>query len=118
MQSFGNDIYPLWHSSQINHPGINIAGFSNRRVDELLEKASLSYETEVRKKYYSEAQQVITQYIPAIFLYSPTYTYAVNKKIKGVEINQIIRPEDRFNRIENWYIKTKRIRNNKMISDK
>lgn len=118
LQSFGNDIYPLWHSSQINHPGINIAGFSNRRVDELLEKASLSYETEVRKKYYSEAQQVITQYIPAIFLYSPTYTYAVNKKIKGVEINQIIRPEDRFNRIENWYIKTKRIRNNKMISDK
>lgn len=110
LQSPGNDLYSLWHTSQINHPGINITGFSNRRVDELLEKAALSPDIETRKKHYSETQQVITQYAPALFLYSSPYNYVVDKKIKGIDINSIIRPEDRFIGIENWYIKTKRVK--------
>jgi len=46
--------------------------------------------------------------MPAISLYSINYNYLINKKVKGVSIEKINYPEDRFNEIEKWYIKTKR----------
>jgi hypothetical protein len=44
--------------------------------------------------------------VPAIFLYSPNYTYVQAKKIKGFAVKNILIPRDRFANIEDWYIKT------------
>ena len=99
--------FALWHSSQIKD-GINLALFSHRRVDELLEKAKMSVDKEEKRKYYSEFQRIITEEIPAIFLYSPNYTYATLKTIKGINLKKINIPSERFIGIENWHIKTKR----------
>jgi len=100
--------YFFWHSSQKIFPGLNLTGFNNRRVDELLEKAYYLKDNETKKKYYDEFQEIIAANIPAIFLYNTTYSYFINEKIKGISISQIDHPKDRFRGIENWYIKTKR----------
>jgi len=101
------DPYPLWHSSQIE-TGLNVSGFSNRKVDELLEKYKLTKDETKKKEYYKEFEKILNQEIPAVFLYTTNYIYLVDKKIKGVKIEKINYPEDRFNGISNWYLKTKR----------
>lgn len=103
-----SDPFSLWHSSQIDYPGLNLTGFSYRRVDELLEKASLTEDQSKKKEYYFEFQKITTDYIPAIFLFNTIYNYLVDEEIKGININQIIHPADRFNEVESWYLKTKR----------
>jgi len=100
--------YFFWHSSQKIFPGLNLTGFNNRRVDELLEKAYYLNDIDIEKKYYDEFQEIISANIPAIFLYNTTYGYFVNQKIKGINISQIDHPKDRFRNIENWYIRTSR----------
>jgi len=112
LENTNSDPYPLWHSSQIEPPGLNLTGFKDRRVDELLEKAALTDDKEEKKTYYRKFQELIVQNLPAIFLYSPTYVYLVNQKIKGIDIDQLNHPEDRFINIEGWYIKTKKQFNN------
>jgi len=107
LTKFDADPYPLWHSSQIES-GLNISGFSNRRADELLEKYKLTTDEKNKKEYVDEFQKIILKEMPAISLYSINYNYLINKKVKGVSIEKINYPEDRFNEIEKWYIKTKR----------
>lgn len=102
--------YFFWHSSQKTFPGLNLTNFSHRRADELLERAYLTDDLEKQKEYYYELQEIIAENVPAIFLYSTTYNYFLDSKIKGIEISQIEHPKDRFINIENWYLKTKRER--------
>ncbi len=102
------DPYPFWHSSQIQDPGLNLALFANREVDKLLEDAKKTADSEQQKQNYQRFQDILTAELPAIFLYNPTYTYLVDQKIKGVNLYRIIIPADRFNNLEDWYIKTQR----------
>lgn len=101
------DPYPFWHSSQIDS-GLNLAQFANRDADTLLEEARTTSEIETRQEKYEEFQDILAEKLPAIFLYSPTYTYPVTKKVMGVNIERITIPADRFSGITSWYIKTKR----------
>ena len=102
------DPYPFWHSSQNVHPGLNLAIFVNRHVDELLEEARQTNKEDERSEKYIKFQNILAADVPAIFLYSPTYTYVVDKKIKGISAKRLTVPSDRFTKIENWYIKVKR----------
>ncbi len=102
------DPYPFWHSSQCQHPGLNLSCFRNAKADKLLEEARNTTSNEERGKKYIEFQKIISEEIPAIFLFNPTYTYPVTKKINGSGSHQIITPAHRFANISNWYIKTKR----------
>ena len=109
LTKFEADPYPLWHSSQIES-GSNISGFNNRKADELLEKYKLTTDEKKKKEYIDEFQEILSKEMPAISLYSINYNYLINKKVKGVNIEKINYPEDRFNEIEKWYIKTKKVR--------
>lgn len=100
------DPYPFWHSSQREDPGLNLTAFKNKSVDNLLEEARKTTNEEERIKKYLHFQNIIADEVPAIFLYSPTYLYGVNKKINGINLKYIVMPSDRFADIENWYIKT------------
>lgn len=102
------DPYPFWHTSQINYPGLNLSGYSNSKVDKLLEEARKTTSIETREKNYIEFQKMLAEDVPAIFLYNPTYTYPQAKLIKGYDTHTIIVPANRFTNINNWYIKTKR----------
>lgn len=100
------DVSAFWHSTQIGAKGLNIAGYSNEEVDKLLTEAKSSVSDTDRLAKYQRFQEIISSEIPAIFLYSPTYTYVQSKKIKGFSGQAIIEPADRFSDVSSWYIKT------------
>ncbi|MEY4723844.1 MAG: hypothetical protein RLZZ324_1357 [Candidatus Parcubacteria bacterium] len=102
------DPYPFWHSSQADENGLNLSMFNNRRADELLEKARTATSDDARVKMYGEFQDLLLADNAAIFLYSPTYTYAVSKKIKGLDEGMIYSPADRFAEAATWYVNTGR----------
>lgn len=104
-----SDPYPFWHSSQNAAPGLNLAIFAHRRADELLEKARLTTKDEERTGYYKEFQDILAEEAPAIFLYSPTYAYAVSREMKGIDTATIFAPSGRFVNVGNWYLSTKRV---------
>lgn len=65
------DQYPLWHSTQAT----NITGFSNVKIDKLLEEGRKVTDEEERKKIYKDFQRYMAEEIPVIFLYhAKTYT--------------------------------------------
>ncbi|MBU0546523.1 peptide ABC transporter substrate-binding protein [Patescibacteria group bacterium] len=101
------DPFPFWHSSQTEFPGLNLALFANRNADKLLEDARVKEKDEDRVELYQKFQDILVKELPAIFLYSPSYTFAANKQIKGVDVNKILNPAERFNSMGYWYIKTK-----------
>lgn len=100
------DVYAFWHSSQIGAKGLNLAGYNNPEIDKLLSEARVTTNIEDRKVKYQKFQEDLVNDIPAIFLYSPTYTYVQSKKIKGFNGTMIIEPAVRFASIADWYLKT------------
>ncbi len=100
------DVYAFWHSSQIGAKGLNLTGYNNSEVDKLLTEARTTTDLGERKAKYQKFQEDIVNDVPAIFLYSPTYTYVQVKKIKGFNGSMIIEPADRFASIFDWYLKT------------
>ncbi|MFH1611738.1 MAG: ABC transporter substrate-binding protein [bacterium] len=103
------DPFAFWHSSQKKDPGLNLSLYQNRNADKLLEEARQTLDENQRAEKYKEFQGIVSEDIPAIFLYSSTYLYPVNNKVKGISIVKLPLPSQRFCQIENWYIKTKRI---------
>ena len=103
------DPYAFWHSSQIEvSGGVNLALYKNPKVDALLEEARKLADRGERARKYVAFQDIIAEDMPAIFLYNPTYSYLQSKKLKGFTTTAITTPADRFNNVEEWYIKTKR----------
>lgn len=102
------DIFVFWHSSQIGSKGLNLAGYNNPEVDKLLAEARSTVNFNDRLAKYKRFQEIITADLPAIFLYSPTYTYVQGNNLKGFLGTMIISPADRFNSISGWYLKTKK----------
>lgn len=105
---FDPDPFPFWHSSQVEDPGLNLSLYANRNADKLLEEARQTDNPEERAKKYLEFQNILADEIPAIFLYSPRYTYVVSALVMGIDVSRINVPSDRFAGISNWYKETKR----------
>lgn len=101
------DAYPYWHSSQAREGGLNLSQFKNFVVDSLLEKARLEDEEE-RKETLSDIQKIISQEVPAIFLYSPTYYTALSEKVYHPPFNHLATISDRLSNIEDWFAKVDR----------
>ena len=102
------DPYPFWHSSQIGENGLNLSNFANKDADKVLEQARQISDPKKRRDKYVYFQNILNQYLPAIFLYTPKYLYPVAAHIKGIDTKNISTPTDRFSNITNWYVKTKR----------
>ncbi|MGB0757405.1 MAG: ABC transporter substrate-binding protein [Patescibacteria group bacterium] len=102
------DQFPFWHSSKRQHPGVNLTGFADTKADSLLEEARKTANEEKRSGLYKEFQNILIENVPAIFLYTPQYTYPVHSRIKGIEQQRINTAADRYNDIHNWYIRTER----------
>ena len=102
------DPFPFWHSSQKRDPGLNFSLYDNSSADKLLLEARQNMDEDLRAKKYEDFQQILTNDLPAIFLYSPNYLYLLNKDVKGFDVKNISLPSKRFVQINEWYIKTKR----------
>ncbi|MBI2052583.1 MAG: hypothetical protein HYT38_02850, partial [Candidatus Sungbacteria bacterium] len=107
------DPFSFWHSTQRKDPGLNLALYSNKKADGLLETSRQASDPEDRVKKYQSLQEIIMQDAPAVFLYSPNYIYAVSGKINGLDLKAVNTPSQRFENINSWYIATKRIKSDK-----
>jgi ABC-type transport system substrate-binding protein len=97
------DAYPYWHSSQAKQGGYNLSQFKNFVADSLLEKARLQKDLVQRQKTLEDLQKIISEEVPAIFLYSPTYITAFSDKIQNATFDHLATTSDRFANITEWY---------------
>ncbi len=100
------DLYPFWHSSQKDDPGLNIAQYTNLSVDQLLETARTEQDPALRNATLIEASATIAEEFPAIFLFQPYLTYVTDPRLTIPPTAQIEKPADRFNNIVEWHIET------------
>ena len=103
------DPFAFWHSSQSKSPGFNIAQYNNDIVDRLITDARSTFNEDMRAQKYKEFQNIITTDLPAVFLTQNVLVYHLSPKIKGISINKLASPEDRFYNLPHWYIESKRV---------
>jgi len=103
------DPYPFWHSSQNSETGLNLAVFTDKRVDKYIEAARQTNDVVVREENYKKFQDILAEEVPAIFLYSPTYSYVVDSDVKGLKVQKIFIPADRLSDMWGRYIEVKKV---------
>lgn len=99
-----HDLYPFWHSSERNDPGLNIALYTNLKVDKVLEslrKTSDPVEKDTLLKTFNTEIQKDT---PAVFLYSPYFIYIVPQKVHNITLGELNSVSERFSNVHEWYI--------------
>ncbi len=115
MLLFGNvlnansDLFSFWHSSERFYPGLNLSLYSNKKADQLIEKIRKSLSLSDLTETFNQLQEMIAADYPAIFLYSPDYTYIANKNLKGIETKLIAEPADHLKEVAKWHLKTARV---------
>ena len=104
-----SDLFAFWHSSQRKDPGLNVAMYTNATVDKILENASITLDETSRNKLYAQFEAEIKKDMPAVFLYSPNFIYVVSNNLKGLSIEHITSPADRFSNVYSWYTETENV---------
>ncbi len=79
-------LYPLFHSSQHGGAG-NRTFYTNKDVDDLLEKGKKSTDEDERLEVYYEAQDIIVDEAPQLFLYFQTQNAGVQSNVKGFKLH-------------------------------
>ncbi len=113
------DSYPYWHSSgvqrvtgqetDLRRDAYNLSQYASVRADSLLGIIRTTADEAARKNALSDLREVLKQDVPAIFLYSPLYTYAHHQDIRGVELGKLSLHSDRFLGLNRWYVKEERV---------
>ncbi|MGL4865572.1 ABC transporter substrate-binding protein [Cetobacterium sp.] len=78
--------YPLLHSSAMGAPG-NRSFYSNKKMDETLDKARRSMDREERKKLYYEVQDLVNEELPILPLYYGVSNLGVNKNYTNIQLS-------------------------------
>jgi len=97
------DPYPFWAQAQVTG-GQNYARWSDRQASEFLERARITVDLEERARAYRNFQVRFTAEMPALPLYYPVYTYAVDRQVQGVRMGPLFDLSDRFATLATWYI--------------
>ncbi len=100
------DLYPFWHSSQREDPGLNIAQYANIEVDRLLTSARTASTTEARDAAVAAATGILTREVPAIFLFVPNLAYVQDSRVTMTPISHISKPSERFMNVNEWHMNT------------
>jgi len=106
---YDRDPYPFWHTSGISD-GMNYSGFSEKNADILLEDARMTVDPAIRNQKYDEFMNILNEKVPAIFYENQNFIFSVKDTVKGVEKIAGSEPWDHLNLIQDWYIKTKRVK--------
>ena len=78
------ELYPLYHSSQWPPTGFAAAFYKNDRVDELLQIGTSTSDQQARRTAYEEAQGLIWEDAPWLFLHYEKQIVAVRANVKDV----------------------------------
>jgi peptide/nickel transport system substrate-binding protein len=97
------DPYPFWDQGQ-STGGQNYTQWENRVASGYLEQARISVNQQERIKFYRNFQILFNQELPALPLYYPVYSYAVDRDIQGVRVGPLFDTSDRFANVTDWYL--------------
>lgn len=97
------DPYPFWDQAQATG-GQNYSQWDNRTASEYLEEARVTTDLAERARLYRNFQLIFEEETPAIPLFSPVYTCAVSRDVRGVSIGPLFDSSDRFSTIMDWYL--------------
>ena len=106
-RSYDPDPYPFWHQAEITG-GQNYSQWDNRPASEYIEQARVIADPAVRTRLYRNFQVVFARELPALPLYYPVYTYALDQRMQGVQAAPLFESADRFNGIASWFLITRR----------
>lgn len=108
------DSYPYWHSDGIQHledasPGLridayNFSQYSSFKADSLLTQIRQTFNEDERQEALSELRSVLAEDVPAVFLYSPLYTFAYHQDVHNLALGHPSLHSDRFLTLHKWYI--------------
>ncbi len=101
--SRSNELYPFWHSSQQDDPGLNISQYANLEVDGMLQKARFEQLGPTRIALLESASEIIVRERPAIFLFQPTMAYIIDKDMTIPDMHSLGKPSDRFSNVTEWH---------------
>jgi peptide/nickel transport system substrate-binding protein len=97
------DPYPFWHQTQFPN-GQNYSQLNDRAMSELLESARIETNLTDRARLYLTFQYRFTYQLPALFLWHPVYSYAVDAHVSGVEFGPLFDTSVRLASLPAWYI--------------
>ena len=80
-------MYPLLHSSQWTPGGPNRALYKNERFDELLHQARLVTDQGKRAELYREAQKILVEDAPWVFVDHEVQIAALSRRVQGFKLH-------------------------------
>jgi peptide/nickel transport system substrate-binding protein len=80
-------LYPLLHSSQWTPNGPNRALYKNERFDELLAQARQTTDQARRAQLYREAQKILLEDAPWVFVDHEVQIAATSKRVQGLKLH-------------------------------
>jgi peptide/nickel transport system substrate-binding protein len=98
------DLFPFWHSSQREDPGLNVALYTSITADDVLEDYRTNPDPAARDQLAATFTNELLADSAAIFLYSPLVTYVTRSDIPISLPEKLSRPSERFATMSDWYI--------------
>lgn len=113
------DSYPYWHSSGIQKitnkrndlrlDAYNLSQYRSFDADTFLESIRRTTDEKERSDALEKLSNVLKRDVPAVILYSPTYTFAHREDILGIDLGALSLHSDRFLSLYKWYVKQDRV---------
>lgn len=103
------DLYPFWHSSNREDPGLNVSLYANIIVDGLVAELRTATSSEERGQLIGKFESEVAAETPAIFLFSPAFTYVTVPAVNTAEFRKIQRASERWSNVADWYIYESRV---------
>jgi len=102
------DTYSFWHSSEARENGSNLSNLKSSAVNAWLEQIRSSFDSSERRKRLANLREVLSQEVPGVMLYTPTYSYVVDRKVQGFNLGRIALRRDRLANLATWYLRESR----------
>lgn len=103
------NFYSFWHSSQKKEAGFNLSLYENPTADKLISTALEDFDNNSRSQKYQQIVNLITEDLPAIFLFSPDFLFGAKEDVKGIDIKILDNSSSLFSQATSWYINTERV---------
>jgi peptide/nickel transport system substrate-binding protein len=110
------DPYPFWDQAQVS-TGQNYSQWDDRSVSEYLEQARLTTDTAQRALLYRNFQVIFNKQLPALPLYYPVYTYAVDRSVQGIRLGPLFDPAERLANLPTWFLANKTTSQNSILTN-
>ncbi len=105
------DLYPFWHSSQREDPGLNVSLYASITSDQLVSDLRVATSSEAKIELLNKFSTEIENDQPASFLFAPSFEYVIRSHIKTADMKKLQRPSERFANVTDWYVNESKVWN-------